>query len=116
MQIEKSLFPELEMKEARVIGGGRKSRLWNQIKADILGLPYVKLKREEFGVFGSAILAEYACSMFADMRCTADEFNQVEYITKPDLKNHEFYKSHVEYYADLTTNTCELFIRLNNLI
>jgi xylulokinase len=115
MGIEKSLTPELEMKEARVIGGGSKSRFWNQIKADILGIPYVKLEREEFGVCGSAILAGYASGIFSDLRSIADEFNQVKYIINPDLEKHEFYKGYVRFYSDLLNDLEPLFTKLNNL-
>jgi xylulokinase len=115
MGIEKSLVPELEMKEARVIGGGSKSRFWNQMKADILGIPYVKLEREEFGVCGSAILAGNASGIFPDMRSTADKFNRVKYKLKPDLKKHELYKSYVRFYSDLINDLGSLFNKLNNL-
>jgi xylulokinase len=116
MGIEKSLTPELEMKEARVIGGGSKSRLWNQMKADILGIPYVKLEREEFGVCGSAILAGYASGIFPDMRSTADKFNREKYTIKPDLKKYELYKSNVRFYSDLIKDLGSLFNKLNNLV
>lgn len=115
MNIEKYLVPELEMKEARAIGGGSKSRFWNQMKADILGIPYVKLKREEFGVLGSAILAGYATGVFSDMRKTADKFNEISYIVNPDSKKHKFYKPYVDFYASLLKEAGLLFERLNKL-
>jgi xylulokinase len=115
MNIEKRLIPELKMKEARVMGGGSKSQFWNQVKADILGIPYVKLEREEFGVLGSAILAGYATGIFSDMRQTADSFNKVSYVLKPDKERHEFYKNYVEFYADLLRNSSDFFIKLNNI-
>jgi len=35
--IEKALVPGAEFRETRVIGGGARSQLWNQIKSDVLG-------------------------------------------------------------------------------
>jgi len=64
--IEKAIVPEAEFTEARVIGGGARSRLWNQIKADVLGLLYIHLNREEFAVLGAAIVAGYAVGVFDD--------------------------------------------------
>lgn len=115
MDIEKSLIPELEMKEARVIGGGSKSKFWNQMKADIIGIPYVKLEREEFGVLGSAILAGYSTGVFLDMRRTADKFNEILYTINPDNEKHEFYKKYVNFYSSLLKDGGLLFNRLANL-
>ena len=115
MNIEKSLVPELEMKEARVIGGGNRSRFWNQLKADILGIPYVKLKGEEFGVMGSAILAGYSTGLFPDMRKTSDKFNEISYIVSPDAQKHKFYKSYVDFYASLLKNAELFFADLSKL-
>ena len=39
----KDLIPDLELVEARVVGGGARSPVWNQIKADVLGVPYQPL-------------------------------------------------------------------------
>lgn len=43
--------------ELRVIGGGSKSDIWMQIKADILGVPLTTMKVSEATCMGSAILA-----------------------------------------------------------
>ena len=37
LQILKSLYPDLKISEIRITGGGEKSHIWNQIKADVLG-------------------------------------------------------------------------------
>lgn len=114
MGIEKSLIPELEIKEARVIGGGGKSKFWNQIKSDVLCIPYIRLERKEFGVFGSAILAGYASGLFSDMRNIANEFNRIAYVTEPDIKNHEFYKNYVKFYSYFKSCSELLFNKLSN--
>ncbi|MCJ7733251.1 MAG: FGGY family carbohydrate kinase, partial [Anaerolineales bacterium] len=45
LNILKQLIPNLNLTEARVIGGGAQSAFWNQIKADVLGVPYLRLAR-----------------------------------------------------------------------
>lgn len=57
----------LEVKEIRALGGGAKSLLWNQIKADLLGIPVFTLDAEETPSLGAAILAGVACGVFNDV-------------------------------------------------
>lgn len=116
MDIEKKLIPELKFKKARVIGGGSKSKIWNKIKSDVLGIPYEKLNREEFGVLGSSILAGYATGVFKDLKNTADRFNKVEYRIEPDIEKYKFYQQYVNYYKFLLDNTNNIFKGLENII
>jgi xylulokinase len=53
--------------EVRTSGGGSRSRLWNQIKADVCGLPLVTLVNEETALLGDAILAGVACGAFSSV-------------------------------------------------
>ena len=52
------------MREIRVTGGGDKSQAWNQIKADALGVPLVKVTRREGAPLGAALLAGYGVGLF----------------------------------------------------
>ncbi len=113
--IEKSLLPNLEFREARVIGGGAASKLWNQIKADVLGIPYVQLSREEFAVLGSAIVAGYAVGVFTDLKATARGFVHTTSRVEPRPEYHEFYKPLAELYATLISDTKPLFERLSEI-
>ncbi|MDD5659018.1 MAG: FGGY family carbohydrate kinase [Actinomycetota bacterium] len=115
MDIQKSLLPGLKIKEARVIGGGSKSNFWNQLKADILGIPFVKLEREEFGVLGSAILAGYASGVFDDMQKVSDKFNKISNEVYPNMKNNKFYKDYINFYKKLLKEEDLLFQHLSNL-
>ena len=47
----------IKIDEIRSIGGGSKSELWNQIKADVLGLPIAILKDSSGAAVGDAYLA-----------------------------------------------------------
>lgn len=71
LRILRDLVPDLDLVEARVIGGGARSPQWNQIKADVLGVPYQRLKRSEFATWGSAMIAGRAAGLFDDLAGTA---------------------------------------------
>jgi xylulokinase len=107
--IVRGLLPDLEVRETRVIGGGARSRLWNQIKADILGVPYVTLNREEFGVLGSAILAGYAVGVFDDLADTAQRLTQATDRVEPDRGNQKIYQPLVREYINLFDLTRPVF-------
>lgn len=115
MAIEKSLISDLTIKEARVIGGGSKSRFWNQLKSDILNIPYIKLKREEFGVLGSAIIAGFATGVFSDMKKAANSFNEIDYKLYPNTETAKIYKYYSAYYEKILNNSNLFFDELNSL-
>jgi len=114
LNIERSLVPKMEMSEARVIGGGSKSKLWNQIKADVLGIPYLKLKREEFGTLGSAIIAGFATGVIKDMKEAADNFNEIYYKLEPDKEKQKIYNKYSCIYLQLLSKTERLFNELEH--
>ena len=47
----------IEVKEIRSLGGGSKSPIWNQIKADVLGCKLMTATAKEAACLGVAILA-----------------------------------------------------------
>jgi xylulokinase len=54
--------------ELRSVGGGARSRLWCQIKADVLGVPVLLPQTTVGAPFGDAALAGVAAGAFADVR------------------------------------------------
>ncbi len=76
--ILRRLVPTLTLTEARVIGGGAKSSVWNQIKANVLGVPYQRLARSEFATWGSALIAGYGVGLFTDLPQKATETTATE--------------------------------------
>jgi len=59
--------------EIRSTGGGARSHLWNQIKADVCNRPVVPLANEETALLGNAILAGVASGIFESIEagCTS---------------------------------------------
>jgi xylulokinase len=71
LRILRGLAPELSLVGARAIGGGARSEAWNQIKADILSVPYQQLTRGECATWGSALVAGKASGLIPDLAETA---------------------------------------------
>ena len=57
-----------EVREMRSVGGCSRSDLWNQIKADVLGLPVLLPRTSVGSPFGAAILAGMGAGAFPDVR------------------------------------------------
>lgn len=72
LRVLRQLLPDLQLLESRVVGGGARSALWNQIKADVLGVPLQRLQGEEFGVWGCALIAGKAAGLFDDLAAAAE--------------------------------------------
>lgn len=95
MQVLKDFGVEPKMLVAT--GGGAKSDLWLQIKADVLNVPVAALNAEEAGGAGTAYLCGKALGLYKDdMRLAG--------ITKtfyPNEEKHKFYSSQFEKYKKI---------------
>jgi xylulokinase len=102
LNVLKDQIPGLQLLETRVVGGGALSRIWNQIKADVLGVPYQRLRRAEFGTWGSAMIAGRAAGLFDDLTVKAAASTQLdgEAVT-PDPVKHKSYLDLVHQYIKL---------------
>ncbi len=86
------LFPDTPPREVRVIGGGCKSTLWNQIKSDVLGIPYVTLNREDGATLGAAIVAGLGIGLYKDIAATTQTWIKTKDHIEPDPKRHRQYQ------------------------
>ena len=98
-------YPELDIHEVTLFGGGAKSALWNQIRADVLGLPHVLLAREDLGPLGNAILAGYALGIYDDMAEAAERFVERTATIEPRPHVHAYYRQCADFYGRLLAQT-----------
>lgn len=73
-RVLRSLFPQFQLGELRITGGGEKSRLWNQLKADVLQAPVRRIARSEGAPLGAALLAGYGVGLFANLPTAAQQW------------------------------------------
>jgi xylulokinase len=111
LKILKELLPELELVEARVVGGGARSEVWNQIKADVLNVPYQRLMGNEFGTWGSAMIAGKAAGLINDLASHAEQAALLNgNHSFPSKENHEIYIPLIEKYIVLEQTLNQFFI------
>jgi xylulokinase len=104
-----------EPTEIRACGGQSRSGLWNQIKADVTGIP-VKIPRLTDGeILGMALLAGKGAGIFTDIKDTAERLVKISREYVPDPENHSFYASLQEVYEGLYQPLKASFAHLSSL-
>ncbi|MDF1514077.1 MAG: FGGY family carbohydrate kinase [Anaerolineae bacterium] len=91
----------VQIDELRAIGGGARSPLWLQLKADITGLPVVVPRVTEAACWGAALLAGYAAGRYPSIEGAAQHavaFNQ-RYV--PDSERSERYAALFSLYRNV---------------
>jgi len=115
LNILRELIPNLALFEARVVGGGAASPVWNQIKADVLGVPYQPLQGNEFGSWGSAMIAGKAAGIFDDLVTVASEqARPASDPLPPDPDNHAAYQALVAQHIQWQSILSQAFVRYRN--
>jgi xylulokinase len=91
----------IKVADFRAVGGGSKSDVWIQISADILGLPFVRLKIKEAGVLGAAILAGVGCGVFPSLEAGVETMVQLDRTFYPEPKKQGLYNERFAKYQRL---------------
>jgi len=113
--VMKENYPELAFDEIRVTGGGSRSDLWNQLKADVLGVPYARLSREDHALLGDILLAGNAVGLFPDLKAAARRHTKVTRRYLPDMEKHQLYRGYLQLYQSLFDRTRGIFEDLKRL-
>jgi xylulokinase len=98
--------------EARALGGGAASGLWNQIKADVLGIDWVPMRKQECGVLGDALIAAAATGHVGDLAATAEAWQETAAPVHPDRRRHHTYARFRAAHRELALALPPVFDRL----
>jgi len=100
----------LEVKQIRTMGGGSKSDIWNQIKADITGKSlYVTYSSQDTACLGAAILAGAAAGLFESVESAVASMVKIKKSFEPDPANHAIYTRQYAKYKLLFASLSVLF-------
>lgn len=91
----------IHFEKLHATGGGARSAVWMQMKADVLNLPITALKTMDAGTVGSAMLTGVAIGVFRDLKEAAEHMVEetVTYMPRPNM--HERYMQVYERYRKL---------------
>lgn len=87
----------LKVTEIRSTGGGAKSALWNQIKADVCDVPVITLENDDTALIGDAILAGVASGVFASIESGCEALVKIKNKVNPTLAVEVYKKAYQKY-------------------
>jgi xylulokinase len=97
--------------ELNVLGGGAKSQLWSQIKADVCNLPVIMPVHQEAAVMGAAMLAAVGIDYHADIPAAAEAMVRPGIRVEPDPANRTLYDATFKLYVSIYDTLKPLFPR-----
>jgi xylulokinase len=114
--ILRQAIPGLQLSETWAVGGGARSRLWNQIKADVLNVPYQPMAGSEFGTWGAAMIAGKAVGIYNDLAEIASRHARPGGPpVLPQQENQDLYGPLIVQYIDLQSTLRDTFVKLDKL-
>ncbi len=81
----------------RVVGGGARNDLWNQIRADVSGLPVVTTTQQEATVLGAALFALMGAGQFDSIDQAVASFQRTETVYEPSEIAEEYTSLYEQY-------------------
>lgn len=82
-------------------GGGARSEVWMQMKADMLNMPITSLETVDAGTVGSAMLTGIAVGVFADLEEASNVMVHPVKTYEPRQEMHDKYMKYYEKYSKL---------------
>lgn len=94
----------IKIDEIRSLGGGAKSRVWNQIKADVTGYPVVTMRNSEAALLGVAMLAAVATGMHGNLKEASRKMVDIKDRYEPNDTHFKTYNENYRIYLELYEN------------
>jgi len=98
--------------ELRAVGGGARSRLWLQLKADICRVPLRVPQVTEAACLGAALLAGVGCGVYPNLEAAVDRAVRLGTEIMPDPHSSSAYDSRFGLYSQLYPALKDLQSRL----
>ena len=89
------------IRRLRAVGGGAKSRVWVQRKADIMGIPVAVLETTEAASLGVALLAGTASGALPDIKSVLDQVVTIACVCEPDERRKQEFQERYAVYRNV---------------
>ena len=98
--------------EIRSVGGGTRSHLWNQIKADVLGIPILTPQTSVGAPFADAFLVGMGLGIYKDVKSSLKNMVRIKARYEPNMENHKLYTEMYGVFRNIYENLREEFDNL----
>lgn len=85
----------------RASGGPTGMRLWNSIKADVLGTPLAVMAEKDSAALGAAIVAAVGANRFDSAQDAMDAMTRIDYVVEPQGSSAEVYDRAFERFSTI---------------
>ena len=99
----------IPINEVRASGGGSRSDIWLQIKADVLGAAFSSLEFSDTSVTGCAMMAGVATGVYPDLETAVGIFVKPGKKFSPAAENHEYYLRMFERYKKIRSSMLDIW-------
>jgi xylulokinase len=99
--VERLIALGLPVSALLLVGGGAKSALWAQIRADATGLPAEIPAKQDTSPIGAAMLAAVALGAWPDLAAAAAQVGEIERVVEPDPAARDAYDQAYGKYREL---------------
>jgi len=99
----------IDIEEIHSMGGGARSDVWLQIKSDICGIKFIRMKEEETSTLGAAIIAAVSVGDYSSFEDAVNNMVKKSKSFNPDMDNFKLYKRNFSLYKELYSSLKELF-------
>jgi xylulokinase len=101
----------ITIEELHAVGGGARSDIWLQLKADICGIPLRIPQVTESACLGAAILASIGVGKYDNIDSAVQDAVKMDRTVEPQSKDAKAYQKRYELYTDLYPNLISLLRR-----
>jgi len=109
------LIPDLTFSRIISVGGGAKSSLFKQIKADVLGTPVTTIDQTETAALGCCAIAGCAAGLFPHPQDFIKNVVRTDESQMPDKSLYSFYQKRVSVYADCIEDLHGVYRKIEQL-
>jgi L-fuculokinase len=93
------------------VGGGSKNKLWNQIRANVMGIPVKLIGQKETTVLGAALFALYGIGEYSNPYEVRDIVNYNEQLIEPSADS-KIYQDYYDKYLIMKKNLSQTYSKL----
>ncbi|MBC7287771.1 MAG: hypothetical protein H5T86_06950 [Armatimonadetes bacterium] len=116
LNVERLAQAGVRIDRLRCTGGGAKSPVWLQLKADIIGIPAVTINVTESGCQAGAILGGVAAGVYESVDAAVEQLVQERQVFEPNPQMHERYQPFYELYTQVWPTIRDISHRISDLL